>query len=430
MTGLDSERAIDASRQPTGFDDYELRLGDIIRGERATLGKSLLDVQRDIKIKANYLAAIEDADLDAFETPGFIAGYIRSYARYLDLNPDWAYRMFCAESGFSHVEGVQAQIHSKKPKPSHKPDETQHQRSGDELFARSPIYAAKTESAWSDVQPGVIGSFAVLILLIAGLGYGGWSALREIQKVNIAPVETALGAAPPGGAVDSGPMAEQGGAAPSQDRIDRLYRPQALEAPVLVARDGPISSLDPREQGAYGARNPVDALLREALSVPEPSSARAVAENAPQEVPDTVLAATSPNGPAQKVALGDVQVTAARPPEVVLFAREPVWVRVRAADGTVLLEKILDSGERYVLPQTEDAPNLRAGNSGALYFAVNGKTIGPAGDSGAVVSDVSLAATELAAAYDEIDLTADPELARLAEVVIAAEPSPPVAISN
>ena len=53
-----------------GFDDFELRLGDIMRGERATLGKSLLDVQRELKIKAAYIAAIENADPSAFETPG------------------------------------------------------------------------------------------------------------------------------------------------------------------------------------------------------------------------------------------------------------------------------------------------------------------------------------------------------------------------
>ena len=30
-----------------GFDAFETRLGDLMRGERATLGKSLLDVQRE-----------------------------------------------------------------------------------------------------------------------------------------------------------------------------------------------------------------------------------------------------------------------------------------------------------------------------------------------------------------------------------------------
>ena len=45
--------------KPKGFDDFELRLGDVMRGERATMGKSLLDVQRELKIKATYIAAIE-----------------------------------------------------------------------------------------------------------------------------------------------------------------------------------------------------------------------------------------------------------------------------------------------------------------------------------------------------------------------------------
>ena len=35
-----------------GFDDFEMRLGDMMRGERATIGKSLLDVQRELRIRA------------------------------------------------------------------------------------------------------------------------------------------------------------------------------------------------------------------------------------------------------------------------------------------------------------------------------------------------------------------------------------------
>jgi len=67
--------------KPLGFDDYELKLGDMLRGERATIGKSLLEVQRELRISATYIAAIEDCDPSAFDTPGFIAGYVRSYAR-------------------------------------------------------------------------------------------------------------------------------------------------------------------------------------------------------------------------------------------------------------------------------------------------------------------------------------------------------------
>ena len=41
-----------------GFDDFEIRLGDQMRGERATMGKSLMDVQRELRIKAAYIAFI------------------------------------------------------------------------------------------------------------------------------------------------------------------------------------------------------------------------------------------------------------------------------------------------------------------------------------------------------------------------------------
>ena len=73
-----------------------------------------------------------------------------------------------------------------------------------------------------------------------------------------------------------------------------------------------------------------------------------------------------------------VQVVADARPGVELLAVRPSWVRVSAADGTVLFEKILDAGERYAVPPLEEAALLRAGNSGSVYFVVNGQTYGPA----------------------------------------------------
>jgi len=77
--------------ETAGFDAFELRLGDLMRGERATLGKSL-----------------------AFDTPGFIAGYVRSYARYLNMDPDWAFDTFCTESGFATAHGMSDQASGAK----------------------------------------------------------------------------------------------------------------------------------------------------------------------------------------------------------------------------------------------------------------------------------------------------------------------------
>src|SRR6188472_2682709 len=90
----------------TGRGGYDYALGDELRGERATLGKTLLDIQRDLRIKAAYIAAIEDAKPEVFPNPSFIAGYVRSYARYLGLDPDEIFHRFCLESGFAGKSGA------------------------------------------------------------------------------------------------------------------------------------------------------------------------------------------------------------------------------------------------------------------------------------------------------------------------------------
>mmetsp|Transcript_5140 Transcript_5140/g.9037 ORF Transcript_5140/g.9037 Transcript_5140/m.9037 type:complete len:154 (+) Transcript_5140:1919-2380(+) len=107
-------RALEVSEPstPPAFDGYDLNdvpLGDLMRGERATLGKSLLDVERELRIRATYIAAIENGDVGAFQSPGFIAGYVRSYARYLGIDPEWTFRRFCEGTGFRGIHGNASQ---------------------------------------------------------------------------------------------------------------------------------------------------------------------------------------------------------------------------------------------------------------------------------------------------------------------------------
>ncbi|WP_348524111.1 helix-turn-helix transcriptional regulator [Phaeobacter sp. J2-8] len=172
---------------PRGFDDFDLRLGDLMRGERATMGKSLLDVQRELRIKAAYIAAIENCDPEAFDTPGFIAGYVRSYARYLGMDPDSTFQKFCAESGFITAHGMSADASSAR-KPS-APLTTR--ASGERDIFKDPNmpFTPANDSILSRIEPGAVGSMMVLLMLIAGIGYGGWSVLQEIQRVQLTPVD-------------------------------------------------------------------------------------------------------------------------------------------------------------------------------------------------------------------------------------------------
>src|SRR6056297_2290745 len=380
-----------------GFDGYDLRLGDLMRGERATLGKSLLDVERELRIRANYVAAIENTDPSVFDTPGFIPGYVRSYARYLGMDPDTAFRTFCAESGFSIAHGMSAEASSIR-KPANAPARRMGRKTQveDPLISPNTPFLPANEGFMARLEPGAIGSVLVLVALITAIGYGGWSVLRQVQQVQLSPVENTPAVLadldPLSGAMTRGDDAQAGDDAvgvfqpPGDDRVSRLYRPKALDVPVMVARDAPISTLDPREVGTLSPTAPeadrasgIELALREAQGF------------------DGDGVATP-------------KVIADGPPELQVVAVRPAWVRVRAADGSVIFEGILNAGDTYEVPATEEPPTLRVGESGAVYFAVNGQHYGPAGARGSVTSNLALTPEDLTDRYAVADIEADQDL--------------------
>ncbi len=387
----------ETQEEAKGFDAFEMRLGDLMRGERATMGKSLLDVQRELRIKAAYIAAIENCDPSAFDTPGFIAGYVRSYARYLNMDPDLAFATFCDESGFVTAHGMSAEASTAK---STRQTEAE-TGLGNDIFASSQTpFIPAGEAVLSKIEPAAIGSMVVLVALIGGLGYGGWTVLQEVQRVQFAPVEQTptvvsevdplAGATLPVNTPQDVPSIAA--ATPSPEAFDRLYRPAPLDVPVLVARDAPISTLTPGELSTVEPVTGVDAALAEAVAN---------------------LDAIEPVLPA-------VQVSEDPIPAVELVAVRPAWVRVRSADGTVIFEAIMEKGDTFELPATEEPATLRVGESGGIYFAVNGTHYGPAGPAGQVTSNLALSVDNLTASYTVADLAQDNDLA---EVVNVAEVS-------
>ncbi|RME18484.1 MAG: helix-turn-helix domain-containing protein [Alphaproteobacteria bacterium] len=394
-----------------GFDSYEVRLGDLMRGERATLGKSLLDVERELRIKATYIAAIENADLKVFSTPSFVPGYVRSYARYLGMDPDETYAAFCRESGFEPPNGLGGVAPAAKP--AERPEKA------GPLGTTSAAFVPPETSIFDRIDPAAVGSLAMVLGLIGVLGFGGWKVLTEIQKVRFAPVEQTVGVMEEipglGGAPEAAPSAlvladetaSGDGAdisAPVGDALERIYRPAALDVPVLIARDGPISTLDPSEVGVLAGLG-AEAEAPSALITP----ASGAGDGAIDEAVDLALNQT-PEA-AAPAAPGGVRVFGPDAPEVAIFAVRPSWVRVRAADGSVLFEKILDAGEKYVLPPLENPARLRTGNAGSVYFAVNGTAYGPAGSGASVVKNIPLSPEALTGKYQVADLNADKALA-------------------
>ncbi len=69
-------------------------LGERFRAAREARGLSLSDVAEQIRIRTVYLAAIEDENWNTIGAPVYIRGFIRTYARFLGIDPEEAVAAF------------------------------------------------------------------------------------------------------------------------------------------------------------------------------------------------------------------------------------------------------------------------------------------------------------------------------------------------
>jgi cytoskeletal protein RodZ len=378
-----------------GFDSYAVSLGDELRGERASLGKSLLDVQRDLRIKAAHIDAIENANPDGIPYHGYVSGYVRAYARYLGLDEEATFARFCAESGFAPQSRISVGATSGRRRLS-----AAARSDIDAVIAGSRLAAvSRTETFNGELDATLrgLGSLTVLLLVVSGLAYGGWTLLENIQRVDFSPLPqapTALASAP---AFDIGPTVASAGFAsiPAPDRgaIAAVYAAQEVSPPQVALRDGPISTIDPRHAGVYSNdRRP--AALRRSEAVEAFEGTGAVAGEVVASAP------AIPHAPAlalRQSAIADDRAEAAPEPDmepapvrVVLVIATEAWLRVRDEAGSTVHEALMQPGARWEAPAGATGLTLRAGNAAGVYVEIGDTLYGPLGSPGEVVSGVSL----------------------------------------
>lgn len=352
-----------------GYDSYTVTLGDKLRGERATLGKTLEDVQKETRLRIEFLLGIENADITAFPAPSFIAGYVRSYASHLNLDPDECFNQFCKESGFI---GLQSEIDGKKRNKVIKPTKLL-----DEPILNPQIQKKK-------INNGILNNFSfsglfsltALLVLILGLGYGGVTVLNEVQKVNLSPINQS----PSVQSISSTSIDENSffddvesnnTNIASNSALEEFYRPTELVLPLMTPRDGPISAIDPAISGVY---------VEDKNSVISKSN---------QE--DLIQFKKNP------------QVIEEDQPSVYVVAQKPAWVRIYEPNGNILFENILDTGQRYEVPQSAQTAMLRAGNSGSVYLMIDNNFYGPLGTATGVAKKVNLRAETILENYTLVE---------------------------
>lgn len=65
-----------------------LEIGEKLRRKRESMGLSLEDAAKQLRVDIRHLRALESDDVAGLPSPVFTKGYLRNYARLLELDPD------------------------------------------------------------------------------------------------------------------------------------------------------------------------------------------------------------------------------------------------------------------------------------------------------------------------------------------------------
>jgi len=79
-------------------------VGDILKNRREELGQDLREISNTLKIKYDYLKAIEDGTLEKLPQEVYVKGYIREYAEHIKIDPEAAINAYLQQISPPQVE--------------------------------------------------------------------------------------------------------------------------------------------------------------------------------------------------------------------------------------------------------------------------------------------------------------------------------------
>ena len=304
--------------------------GDALRQQREALGLDLDDVAAVLRIKPDYLAALEAGRADLLPGPTYAIGFVRAYSDHLGLDGSQILRRFRAESA-----GLDAKPDLAFPMP---------------LGERS--------------IPGRAMLLVALILLLCG--YGTWYYLSTGERARPERVaEIPIGLLP-------APLAQRAS--------DTAISPTAGNAAAtqLAARsDAELRTLAQTSAEAKPTGEP--AAGREVAPSEQAPAASAAVSTLPP-APPPVLVGLLPTPQSERPRAYGVLEGPAR---IVIRATADSWVQIRSTDQSLLFTRVLKAGESYRVPDRPGV-SMRTGNAGGLEISVDGKPAPSIGPNGAI----------------------------------------------
>jgi len=366
-----------------------LAVGPTLKAARERTGRSLAECSQQLFIRLPFLEALEEGRHRDLPGGAYAAGFLRTYAEYLELDGEELVRRFRLEGAGGFTNRT-------------------------ELAFPSPVSEGRI--------PG--GAVIFLGLVLAGLTYGGWYLLssRESEVAEMVPPlperlstmlnrQAALTGEPratataPADTAAESVRPREDVVPPSESDDDAKSTAPDLKAPEPVAAVAPSPA--PAAPAAVPALPPAPvepvAVKPDSLKTEPPKVEPVKPEAAKPEPTKTEPAkpdATAPSAPAAPVA--ETKAPDPSVPTGKVFGAEyadsrvslravadDCWVQVREMDGSILTSRLLRRGDSLRLPNRPGL-SLMAGNSGALEVTVDGRRIAPLGAVGQVRRDIRL----------------------------------------
>ena len=384
-------------------------IGATLRAARLDSGMSVADISHRIRISKDFVKMLEAGEFGALPSPTYVAGYIRSYAAAVGIEP---------KAGATLVTAYYAQLEEGAATPSY----------------RFPL---------GDQRPRRSGALAASIAVLVAIGgYTGWYLMdrpqtiedvltESVQTAEVTPeIESTM--------TESGALG--GGADARLDQIvsldeegdgDALPEVEIAQSEVQSDNFVDVPLIDDTQEDSVnladvgtdaGEALPMaptsstsnvtatagDVMVEADLAQIDPVAAEGSAgsETGEQTAPllgEEVQTVSATTDVANEVPLAGGEITRELLPdrgsaianqrdpanEVTLRARASSWVEIVRNDGEEVMTRLMRAGDTYLI-DTSDSLYLSTGNAGGLEFVFNDGTVREVGDTGEIVRDLPL----------------------------------------
>jgi len=421
-------------------DSFE-QIGADLNSARLERGIQINELSQLLRISKTYLKDIEAGDFDALPGPTYVAGYLRSFAREVGLDPVAVPQRYRALRGQGEsVPAYSFPVDHKRP-----------QRSGAMMASIVVIFAVAGYGGWYALgKPDILtsltgeGQTETVALpqvestvtepddmssrddapvdlatarepAIAGSGDAPETVDAPVTNMAATMTETVTGATP----IATGTAAAE----PVETPAAEVVVPPVFEAaPDTDLAAGPAAeTVNPAAPPSGTSENaaPVTGMLADSTTPAAPQASADV-----ETVADLAAADSAGTGPVTVSPTADAladdrlaTVATARNDTSdsmnsqigagVAFARQRVpdmeitvratgvsWIEVIRNDGEEVMTKLMRAGDTYMV-DSRDRLYLSTGNAGGLELVFNDGTTRSIGDSGEILRDLLLDATKL-----------------------------------